>query len=117
MGLRRAVAGEGRLPGKHKLHGVNLQLLADPVGWLVWASPALPGPVHDLSAARRVGLIDALSGAGVKTFADKGYQGVGARSGQRSSGITIGPGCPAGNATSTAPTPASAPAANAPSRP
>ncbi|MEV0200317.1 transposase family protein, partial [Nonomuraea sp. NPDC050691] len=63
--------------GKHKQHGVNVQLLADPMGRLVWASPALPGAVHDLTAARRVGLIDALTGAGVKTFADKGYQGAG----------------------------------------
>ncbi|MFC7713595.1 transposase family protein [Nonomuraea recticatena] len=63
--------------GKHKQHGVNVQLLADPVGRLVWASPALPGAVHDVSAARTVGLIDALTSAGVKTFADKGYQGAG----------------------------------------
>ncbi len=33
--------------------------------------------VHDLTAARTVGLIDALTGIGVKTFADKGYQGAG----------------------------------------
>ncbi|MFC7717388.1 transposase family protein [Nonomuraea recticatena] len=50
--------------GKHKQHGVNVQLLADPVGRLVWASPALPGAVHDMSAARTVGLIDALTSAG-----------------------------------------------------
>jgi hypothetical protein len=37
--------------GKHKRHGVNVQVLADPSGGLVWASPALPGAVHDLSAA------------------------------------------------------------------
>ncbi len=54
-----------------------MRLLTDPVGRLVWASPALPGVVHDVTAARTVGLIDALTGAGVKTFADKGYQGVG----------------------------------------
>lgn len=46
--------------GKHKHHGVNVQVLADPAGRLVWASPALPGAVHDLTAARIVGLIDAL---------------------------------------------------------
>ncbi len=64
--------------GKHKRHGMNVQLLADPMGRLVWASPALPGAVHDVSAARKVGLIDALTSADVKTFADKGYQGAGA---------------------------------------
>src|SRR4029079_8594545 len=26
--------------GKHKRHGVNVQVLADPVGRLIWASPA-----------------------------------------------------------------------------
>lgn len=56
---------------------MNLQVLADPVGRLVWASPALPGAVHDVTAARTVGLIDALTSASVKTFADKGYQGAG----------------------------------------
>ncbi|RGA06045.1 IS5/IS1182 family transposase [Microbispora triticiradicis] len=63
--------------GKHKRHGMNVQALADPAGRLVWASPALPGAVHDLSAARIVGLIDALTANGVLTFADKGYQGAG----------------------------------------
>lgn len=63
--------------GKHKQHGMNIQLLADPMGRLAWASPALPGAVHDVTAARKIGLIDALTGAGVTTFADKGYQGAG----------------------------------------
>jgi len=35
--------------GKHKRHGVNVQVLADPAGRLVWASPALPGARHDLA--------------------------------------------------------------------
>ena len=64
-------------PGKHKRHGVNVQVLADPAGRLVWASPALPGATHDLTAARTHGLIDALTSANVMTFADKGYQGAG----------------------------------------
>jgi hypothetical protein len=63
--------------GKHKRHGVNIQVLADPAGRLVWASPALPGAVHDLTAARTHGLIDALTAAEVMTFADKAYQGAG----------------------------------------
>ena len=29
--------------GKHKRHGLNVQVLADPAGRLIWASPALPG--------------------------------------------------------------------------
>jgi hypothetical protein len=63
--------------GKHKRHGVNVQVIADAAGRLVWASPALPGAAHDLSAARAHGIIDALSSTGVMTFADKGYQGAG----------------------------------------
>jgi DDE superfamily endonuclease/Helix-turn-helix of DDE superfamily endonuclease len=63
--------------GKHKRHGVNVQVLADAAGRLVWASPALPGATHDLTAAREHRLVDALARANVRTFADKGYQGAG----------------------------------------
>ncbi|MFI1995321.1 transposase family protein [Actinoplanes sp. NPDC020271] len=61
--------------GKHKRHGVNVQVIADALGRLVWASAALPGWTHDLTAARTHGIIDALTSADVMTFADKGYQG------------------------------------------
>jgi DDE superfamily endonuclease/Helix-turn-helix of DDE superfamily endonuclease len=63
--------------GKHRRHGVSVQVIADAAGRLVWASPALPGVTHDLTAARTHGIIDALNSAGVMTFADKGYQGAG----------------------------------------
>ncbi len=63
--------------GKHHRHGVNVQILADPAGRLVWASPALPGAVHDLTAARIHGLLDALNSSTIITFADRGYQGAG----------------------------------------
>ena len=58
--------------GKHKRHGVNVQVIADAIGRLVWASAALPGSTHDLTAARTHGIIDALTSADVMTFADKG---------------------------------------------
>jgi hypothetical protein len=61
--------------GKHKRHGVNVQVIADAAGRLVWASAALPGGAHDLTAARTHGIIDALTSANVMTFADKAYQG------------------------------------------
>jgi hypothetical protein len=61
--------------GKHHRHGVNVQVLADPAGRLVWASAALPGSAHDLTAARAHGIIEALSRQNVMTFADKAYQG------------------------------------------
>ncbi len=63
--------------GKHKRHGVNVQVIADPAGRLVWASPALPGARHDMGAAREHGIIDALNAAGVHTVADTAYQGGG----------------------------------------
>ena len=50
--------------GKHKCHGVNVQVIADPAGRLVWISPALPGARHDMGAAREHGIIDALNAAG-----------------------------------------------------
>jgi len=61
--------------GKRKHHGVIVHVIADTAGRLVWASPALPGSVHDLTAARTHGIIDALTRADVMTFADKGGQG------------------------------------------
>jgi hypothetical protein len=63
--------------GKHKRHGMNVQVLADPAGRLVWASPALPGSRHDLRAAREHGLIDGLNDADVRVVADTAYQGAG----------------------------------------
>lgn len=63
--------------GKHKRHGMNVQVLTDPFGRLLWASPALPGSTHDLTAARQHGIIEALAYAGLKCWADKAYQGAG----------------------------------------
>jgi hypothetical protein len=63
--------------GKHKQHGVNVQVLADPAGRLIWASAALPGARHDMGAAREHGLIDALHTAEVRVIADNGYRGSG----------------------------------------
>jgi hypothetical protein len=63
--------------GKHRRHGVNVQVIADPAGRLIWASAALPGSAHDLTAARSHAIIGALSSANVMTFADKAYQGAG----------------------------------------
>jgi len=56
---------------------MNVQVIADPKGRLLWASPALAGAVHDIRAAREHGIIDALTEAGINYWADKGYQGAG----------------------------------------
>jgi hypothetical protein len=71
-------APHGAHSGKHKCHGVNVQVIADPAGRLIWASPALPGARHDMGAAREHGILDALHDAGVPVVADSGYQGAGA---------------------------------------
>jgi hypothetical protein len=63
--------------GKHKQHGVNLQVIADPAVRLVWASPALPSAVHDLTAARTHDIVNTLTSEQVMTFADRRYQRAG----------------------------------------
>ena len=61
--------------GKHKKHGMNLQVIASPDGDLLWVSGALPGSVHDKRAEWIWGVLAALEAAGLVTLADKGYQG------------------------------------------
>jgi hypothetical protein len=63
--------------GKHKRHGVNVQVVADPAGRLIWTSPALPGARHDMGAAREHGILTALANAGVRVIADNAYHGAG----------------------------------------
>lgn len=97
--------------GKQKRHGVNVQLLADPAGRLIWASPALPGSTHDLTAARRHGLITALTNVAIATFADKGYLDAGGANGVPYRGVAWS----ASARRSTVTTRRSAVSANAPS--
>jgi hypothetical protein len=67
----------GFYSGKHKALGVNVQVIADPAGRLVWISSTLSGARHDLAAAREHGIIDALADAGVAAVADTACQGAG----------------------------------------
>jgi hypothetical protein len=52
-----------------------VQVIADPVGRLVWISPPLPGARHDMGAAREHGIIDALTADEIAAVADTAYQG------------------------------------------
>jgi hypothetical protein len=61
--------------GKHKKHGMNLQVIASPDGEVLWVSGALPGSVHDKKAEWIWGAVDELERQGMVTLADKGYQG------------------------------------------
>ena len=65
--------------GKHKMHGGNVQVLADPSGFPVWSSPVDPGSVHDITAARThcLGALYKAAADGIPTLADKGYEGAG----------------------------------------
>ncbi|MBP2367230.1 hypothetical protein JOF36_007843 [Pseudonocardia parietis] len=72
-------SGRGRpyYSGKHKAHGLNVQVIADPIGRLVWISPPLPGARHDMGAARDHGIIEALTAHEIPAVADTAYQGAG----------------------------------------
>jgi len=61
--------------GKHKRHGMNLQVIASPDGEILWVSGALPGSVHDKKAEWIWGVLDELERQGLVVLADKGYQG------------------------------------------
>jgi hypothetical protein len=63
--------------GKHKMHGMNLQVISSPDGTILWESGALPGSTHDTAAARIWNILAALREAGLITLADKGYHGIG----------------------------------------
>ncbi|GHD07009.1 hypothetical protein GCM10010313_25710 [Streptomyces violarus] len=43
--------GRADYSAKHRRHGVNVQVVTDPEGRLLWLSPTLPGLAHDLTAA------------------------------------------------------------------
>ena len=71
--------GDGRTDysTKHRRHGVNIQVVTDPTGHVLWVSPALPGRAHDLTAARTHRIIRICERQGVPVLADRAYQGAG----------------------------------------
>jgi hypothetical protein len=75
--IDRVAADRPFYSGKHRRHGMNLQVIATPVGDIVWVSGPLPGAVHDLTAARIWGIIRELAASGLFVLADKGYHGAG----------------------------------------
>ena len=65
--------------GKHHRPGGNVQAVMLPGGLPIWAGPAEPGHVHDITAAR-AHVLPALYRAaslGMPTLADSGYEGAG----------------------------------------
>ena len=75
--IDRVAADRPFYSGKHRKHGMNLQVIATPEGDIVWVSGPLPGAVHDLTAARILGIVRELAAAGLVVLADKGYHGAG----------------------------------------
>jgi len=73
--IDRVAADRPFYSGKHKKHGMNLQVIATPDGDIVWVSGALPGSVHDKKAEWIWGVLAELEAAGLIVLADKGYQG------------------------------------------
>jgi DDE superfamily endonuclease/Helix-turn-helix of DDE superfamily endonuclease len=73
--IDRVAADRPFYSGKHRKHGMNLQVIASPDGDIVWVSGALPGAVHDKKAEWIWGVLGELEAAGLVTLADKGYRG------------------------------------------
>jgi hypothetical protein len=71
----RVAADRPFYSGKHKRHGMNLQVIASPDGAVLWVSGALPGAVHDKKADWIWGVLAELEAAGLVVLADKVYQG------------------------------------------
>ena len=75
--IDRVAADRPFYSGKHRRHGMNLQVISAPDGEILWVSGPLPGATHDLTAARIWGIVRELAAAGLVVLADKGYIGAG----------------------------------------
>jgi hypothetical protein len=71
--IDRVAADRPSCSGKHRRHGMNLQVISSPDGDIVWVSGPLPGAVHDLTAARIWGIVRELAASGLVVLGDKGY--------------------------------------------
>ncbi len=71
--------GDGRADysSKHKRNGVNVQVVTDSGGEVLWLSPALPVRTHDLTAARTHRILRICERQGIPVLADMAYIGAG----------------------------------------
>jgi hypothetical protein len=74
--IDRVAADRPFYSGKHRRHGMNLQVIASPDGDILWVWGPLPGAACDLTA-RIWGIVRELAAAGLVVLADKGYHGAG----------------------------------------
>jgi hypothetical protein len=64
------------LSGKHRRHGVNIQLFVDLHGRLICASLAFPGSRHDMHCFRKAGWVDMVAHTGGgRGIGDLAYEG------------------------------------------
>ena len=97
--------------GKHKKHGMNLQVIASPAGDVRWVSGALPGSVHDKRAEWTWGVPDELEKAGLVTLAIRATRAAAGRRSRTRAGTSRNP-----RKTPTGPTRSSARKVNAQTR-
>ena len=71
--IDRVAADRPFYSGRHRRHGMNLQVISAPDGEILRVSGPLPGAVQDLTAARTWGIVLELAAAGLVVQADKGY--------------------------------------------
>jgi hypothetical protein len=75
--IDRVAADRPYYSGKHRMHGMNIQVVSSPDGTILWVSGGLPGSVHDTAAARIWNILAALREAGLIALGDKGYHAIG----------------------------------------
>jgi hypothetical protein len=101
--IDRVAADRPFYSGKHKRHGMNLQVIASPGGDVPWVSGALPGSVHDKKAEWIWGVLDELEKAGLVTLADRAIRAAPGRRSRTGAGTSLNP-----RKKPTKPTPSSA---------
>ncbi len=67
--------GRARYSAKHRRHRVNVHLVTDLRGQLLWISPALPSRVHDLTGARTHQIVRICERQGIPVLSDLAYMG------------------------------------------
>src|SRR2546429_8684636 len=70
--IDRVAADRPFYSGKHRKHGMNLQVIAGPGGDILWGSGPLPRSVHDKKGEWIWGILAELEAAGPGTLAAKG---------------------------------------------
>jgi len=75
ISIDRVAADRPFYSGKHRRHGMNLQVIASPHGDIPWVSGAPTGSVHDKKAEWIWGVLAELEAVGLVTLVGKGYQG------------------------------------------